>query len=367
MLRTLLLAVVWTCCFAGVSFGQAEVVDTGIGAEEEEAGWGVAEDRFWITLFVENDSTPLRLIDRTDRQYTSGLQVLLAHQPAWAEAVAGWLPSLDGLDRPAVTAAGYVLGQKIYTPDDLDVSGLQVNDRRYAGHSYLGGFVQRADERTLDHLQVDLGILGPSSGGELVQQNWHDVIAIQEPQGWDGQLQDEPTLQVRFRKKWRYRVSQPDAWLQHELIPRAELEVGTLRRHALVDVLWRFSLEDLPNDFGPSQLDDPGAPLLGLPALRASSPVGLEDRWSIYGYLRGGVMLVEHDTLIEGSDLRDTDTGLDLVPVVGRFQAGLEASYRLDESTISLGYYQTFLTDEFEQQGRSHRYGGVALRWMLPF
>jgi lipid A 3-O-deacylase len=323
------------------------------------------ESRVAITLFFENDSTPLKLFDRTDRQYTSGIGLLIAHQPAWAEGFARALPSFDGLDDPEAAAVGYSLQQQIFTPDDLRVPGVRQGDRRYAGYLHVGFFLQRADRRTLDHIELDLGVIGAPSGGEIIQQNWHDFVSIQEPQGWDQQLPDEPTVQLTLRKKWRWALHEQGDTFRHEVIPRIDLALGTVRRHVAADLLWRASWMPLPNDFGPSQLNDPAAPLSGLTALTDDSPLGTLPWWSLYGYIRAGGMLVEHDTLIEGSDFH-ASTGLDVMPVVGRVEVGLEARWRFDAGDLNLGFYQRFMTDEFEGQTRPHSYGGIAIGWSWP-
>lgn len=349
-------------CALLVSTETRSFADNNPAESAAEGAQAASARRAEITLFFENDSTPLKLIDRTDRQYTSGLGLLVAHQPAWAESFSKTLPSFDGLDRPAATAAGYMLQQQIYTPDDLRLPTAANGDRRYAGYVAASVFVQRADVRTLDHLQIDLGVIGEASGAEITQQNWHDAVGIQEPQAWDTQLDDEPTFQMMARKKWRWALYERGDALRHELIPRVELVLGTVRRHVAADVLWRASFMALPNDFGPSQLNDPAAPLAGLPSLVEVSPLDLEKSWWAYGYVRAGGMLVEHDTFIEGSDFQ-TSTGLDVMPVVGRVEIGLEAVKRLGSGKLRFGFYQRFLTDEFEGQTRPHSYGGLVLSW----
>ncbi|QDU71319.1 hypothetical protein Pan265_11680 [Mucisphaera calidilacus] len=315
---------------------------------------------------MENDSTPLKIIDRSDRQYTNGLGLLITHQPDWADALAVHIPSLDHLDTPDDTAVGYLLAQKIFTPDNLDNPAVDPDDRRYAGYTYLGAFLQRANQHTLDHFQLDLGWIGPSSGADVVQSNWHDAINIQEPMGWGQQLPDEPTIQATFRKKWRVDLDRSPDGFQHELIPRAELILGTVQRQAAADLLWRASWLPLPRDFGPSQLDDPDAPMIGLTDHPDSFRIVSEPRWTAYFYGRAGIVLVEHDTFIEGSSTQ-SDTGLDAKPLVGRFQVGIEAARHTGNGTFRIGLYQTILTDQFEGQTRPHSFGGLAISYAWRF
>lgn len=320
-----------------------------------------------ISLLIENDSTPLKLFDKSDRQYTHGMGFLVTHQPGWARNIAEFIPSLDGLDDPEDTAIGYIIGFKVFSPDDLDNPNLIPNDRRYAGYSYIGTFLQRANHQTLDHFQIDLGWIGPSSGVEAIQENWHDFFGITYPEGWANQLPDEPTLQMTFRKKWRFDLHHDPDRFQHQLIPTTELSLGTVQRYASADLLWRGSWLPLPNDFGPGQLDDLDAPMaqLGSPG---QSPLELADapQWTAYLFGRAGMLLVQHDTFIEGSDFHD-DTGLDAKPVVGRFQFGIEAKRQTDHGTFRIGFYQTFLTDQFDGQTRPHSYGGLTLTYAWRF
>ena len=67
----------------------------------------------------------------------------------------------------------FILGQNIFTPEDITNPNLIVNDRPYAGWLYVGiGLIKRHNSGRIavfDTLELDLGIVGPESFAEDIQ------------------------------------------------------------------------------------------------------------------------------------------------------------------------------------------------------
>ena len=96
---------------------------------------------------------------------------------------------------PKTRRFSLILGQNIFTPDDISRSDLILNDRSYAGWLYLGaGFVAEGGEKQkfMENLEVNLSAVGPVALGEQVQSEWHRLINVKQPQGWNNQLENEP-------------------------------------------------------------------------------------------------------------------------------------------------------------------------------
>ncbi|MEO1581804.1 MAG: lipid A-modifier LpxR family protein [Pseudomonadota bacterium] len=55
----------------------------------------------------------------------------------------------------------------------------------------------------MDRFSLTLGIVGPSAGGEWVQNEVHSLIDVNEAQGWDNQLDDELGLVLAYDWQWR--------------------------------------------------------------------------------------------------------------------------------------------------------------------
>jgi len=182
-----LLAATLACTAAG------EALDVDVAAPLGEPGPVVADPS--RSFYFENDGTFVRPNDNTDRHYTSG-------------------------------------------------QGFSV--------AWRGAFWQRQREDLLDHVQVDVGVVGPSSLGEQVQELVHEFTDADDPD-WDGQLGDEFQFNLTLRRKWRFDLGQTSLAgrrIDWQLIPRAELDVGTTYRRAAVGGLIRVGYQ-MPDDFGP--------------------------------------------------------------------------------------------------------------------
>ena len=314
-----------------------------------------------FSIFFENDGSFVRPNHNSDRHYTSGQALHIAGpvDPIF-DTRAHQVPSTRD-------AAGFVFVQQIYTPDDTDREVPDPEDRPYAGFLYGGLFYQRQHYNlngidTLDHVQLDLGIVGPSSLAEEAQSEVHRLTNDPDPMGWDFQLGDEPQVQLNLRRQWRIDLlneplnpTAPDAdpgWFNDlglQLIPEVSLDIGTAKRRANAGAYLRFGT-NLPDDFGPTRLTAPGS-ATGVPVRGLSQ------------YLFVGVVgrYVEWDTLLDGSYARDPSPSVEREP--WQAEATLGAAIEWDEGpwNFKFTYSQTFLTRDFEEQVTDDGYGSIAV------
>lgn len=310
-----------------------------------------------LTIHSENDSNLYQPNSPSDRDYTAGNGFTLAWRPAFADDLARRLPDLGGGfgDAPD-TAFGVQAAQLIFTPVRIELERPQPDERPFAGYLFVGGYLQRASDDTLDHVQLDVGVLGSGSGAEQAQKLIHDVFpASTEPNGWDNQVHDEPALQLTLRRKWR---SDADAAsfdlaglpLQAQAIPGVELELGNATRQLEASILGRVGYR-LPDDFGPGRIFEP-ASFTGDP----------RTGWSgyLFGRLTGRV--VEHDLFLEGSDFRNPrHPTVSKEPFVGEAALGLAVGYRGEHWAVNLNYAQIYATQQYVEQDDAHSYGRYAL------
>lgn len=306
----------------------------------------------------ENDGSLLKRNNVTDRHYTSGAGLSLAYQPDWARELAPRVPFAEDFG-PADYAAGFVVGQLIFTPENLVASPVLNDDRPYAGYLFAGAFWQRANAATLDHIQLDLGIVGPSSLAKDVQEFIHRNITGDDPNGWKNQLEDEPTAQLHLRKKWRFNLNPnsdisagpvPTDGFAAQLIPAAELALGTVYRHVEGGAVFRAGI-NLPDDFGPVRLDD-----LADGVTFATTRRG----FGMYGFVRATARAVEHNLFLEGNTWKDSH-GVEEEPLVGELEAGVAMHYRRGHWTYGLVYSQVHTTEEFKTQEGSDGYGTLTV------
>ena len=174
-----------------------------------------AEDGPEAYFTFQNDNDAWGLSD-TDRYYTNGLVLdwQFDKEPA-GNSVWKKLADLFSMDSPCDSYSegtcegrlryGFSAGHLVFTPEDIENTAPPETDRPYAG--YLYGSLSYYSDRVVngqaryDTLEIQLGIIGEASLGELVQVNWHGLWGFQRPNGWDSQVRDEPALLVRYRRE----------------------------------------------------------------------------------------------------------------------------------------------------------------------
>jgi len=303
---------------------------------------------FTFTVYWENDGTILKRNHRTDRHYTNGAAVTFANQPDWVKGFADIATFGESFDR---TAAGYIFGQLIFTPENITAKRLLRKDRPYAGYLFGGVYVQRANDHTFDQAQLDIGVVGPSSRAEQAQKTVHRALELDRPNGWDNQLGDEVTAQVFLRRKWRLDmdpVQWADAQYAQQVIPQVELAVGSVYRHVSAGATWRVG-HNLPDDFGPGRLADVG-----------SATGGPSKGPGVYLFGRAAGRVVEHNLFLEGNTFRDSH-GVVANTLVGELQAGIAVSYPYHGWKLRANYSQTFITRQFEGQDGPDAFGAIVL------
>ncbi|MEM6331917.1 MAG: lipid A deacylase LpxR family protein [Planctomycetota bacterium] len=322
--------------------------------------------RFHVDVLIENDST--FTFDREDRHYTSG-QALAVGLPS--VELADWFNTTTPFDADRA-AFGFVAAYLLFTPDDIDNDAPRPGQHPYAGVAYIGGYVQR-DQRLpelpgvteFDHLQLDLGVVGPAARGEQVQSTVHDIFGGQEPNGWDAQHPDQFLVQLTYRRKWRLDLlneGQPVTLDSSpitrrgfgiDLTPQLAASAGTLRVEAEASAIGRVGF-NLPDTFGPGFVRD-------LPSATAADRLAQPNTLSTYLYGGGGVRLVGWDTTLDGPIFRDSSFDAESETFVGFARAGVAVGYRWDAWSAELGYGVTLHTDTIVgQQGQQH-FGSLTL------
>src|SRR5688572_18766567 len=180
-----------------------------------------------ISLTAENDA-----LSNSDRHYTQGarLSYLSADDalPRWSEVLSQSLPAL-GYSLSA-QKFGFALGQEIYTPEDLQTTVLQVEDRPYAGWLYGRFTLQRrgpVSDRwaVMESLHLDLGVIGPESQANDLQKVWHG----QDPQGWEHQLKTEPGINFHYERRYHFSLAGESTGWAMRLVPHMGGSAGNIQ------------------------------------------------------------------------------------------------------------------------------------------
>lgn len=204
-----------------------------------------------IAFYVENDTRSLGG-PGSDQAYTNGLKFSYVYAenkiPDWARGTIEKYKILDNKN-PDETKInlGVSLGHQIYTPNTLSDPNLIANDRPYAGWLYLGFAANLKEKSSAQFFEFDIGVVGPSALGKQIQNNWHDMLPKERAMGWQHGLNDEPTLQLYYQKRFKIAESR-----NIDLLPFYGGGIGNVMIGAHVGAIVRIG-SDLLDDFGPSR------------------------------------------------------------------------------------------------------------------
>ena len=149
-------------------------------------------------LYEDNDILNIRG-NGSDRSYTNGLRFDLFYTKKHPSRffIDRWLP---GAGDNSVDLFGWGIMQKMVTPNDLSKTENQPNDYQYAGVLYLTHtlFSYNPSRKYSFQTEIALGIRGPASLARETQTLVHKLTNLQEPMGWDNQLETKPLANISF-------------------------------------------------------------------------------------------------------------------------------------------------------------------------
>lgn len=214
-----------------------------------------AEQRF---LFIEeNDTLPIS----QDRHYTQGLMLDSLSEPFARGGLADRL--VDGLGHvvPVFAATDSAIrrlefipiAQSLFTPKNLKLDPPDPADRPYAGWLYGGfGLLQENDQQSLHHLELLVGVVGPSALAKQAQDNFHNVLGLSNPAGYNHQLGDRGALQLSYDYHRRIRLAgQGPSGL--DLVVEAGFSEGNVFRYEEAGFTFRSGTA-LDASYGPQRI-----------------------------------------------------------------------------------------------------------------
>ncbi len=203
-----------------------------------------------LAFYIENDSRNMGG-PGSDQAYTNGLKLSYIYAnnriPRWAEKPTQKLKFFDEKISSSKVNFGLSLGHQIFGPNNTDLTELIPEDRPYAAWLYAGFAVSFKKNDTAQFIEFDVGAVGPSALGQQVQNNFHDLIRNRRAEGWRNSLNDEPTLQFFYQKRFKYFKSK-----NLDFFPYYGGALGNVNIGVHTGALIRIG-QNLPDDFGPSR------------------------------------------------------------------------------------------------------------------
>ncbi|MBT4889524.1 MAG: lipid A deacylase LpxR family protein, partial [Rhodospirillales bacterium] len=311
----------------------------------------------------END-----MFSGSDRHYTNGIRLSwlspsgetfkpLAMARDVLESIA--LDDDPGHENKSVRL-GFAVGQDMYTPEDRYSRTLISNDRPYGAWLYGAVSLHTITNpdswiKTLESVELDIGVVGPAALGEQSQDVIHDARLIDNFEGWDNQIHNEPGIALLYERKWRLHKPQ-DLWGfgEFDAIPHAGFSLGNVSTHANVGGAVRWGL-NLPNNFGPPSLIQGGVPYL-------SWEQGDITDCSLFLFATAQGKYVARDIFLDGNTFRDSHS-VSKRPWVADVSLGIS----LLAGPVNISYSSALRTREFDGQDHNSRYGSLTISMQNPF
>ncbi len=294
------------------------------------------------TFVWENDK-----IAGTDRNYTNGVRLSWLSGTQATDRFSGFVSrNVFGADEGAVIRRGLAIGHSIFTPEDTQTSAFLPDQHPYAGWLY-GEITTLVEQRNIvDQVSVQLGVVGPSAGGEFVQNEFHGLIGVEEANGWENQLEDEVGVVVSWDRKLRRIGYLGSSRFGADFTPNIGVSAGNIYTHARAGLTVRVGA-DLTNDYGPPRVR---------PSLGGAGYFTPADNFS--WYLFGGVegRAVAHSIFTDGSLFNEDFVDLDTNALVADFQGGLVV--QVSDFQFAFTYIQR--TKEFAEQSELQKYGAFS-------
>ncbi|MDQ8204109.1 lipid A deacylase LpxR family protein [Pelagicoccus sp. SDUM812003] len=312
-----------------------------------------------FALSIEND-----VFSGTDRNYTNGTKLSwdfaeagtyrdIEQLPGWVQLLASKKPST--LEDSIGFGATLSVGQNIYTPKNKEATELIRDDRPYAGWTYLSLALRERRGLTTDTLELTLGLVGPDSYAEDIQ-NWiHEKIGSTIANGWDNQLKNEFGGIVAWRRDSElFRIPESQTGWGADLNSSFGLAAGTIQSYVHAGGNLRFGYNR----------GAPAAPPRIRPGVTSPFPASENDPRLNRDLNRSGFFLtfgaegryVAQNIFIEGNTWADSH-GLEEHEYVSDVYGG--ATLIAGDWTFS--YVYTIRSEEFVGQEDPHEFGGITI------
>jgi lipid A 3-O-deacylase len=300
-----------------------------VGARAAEVPADLAPRSGWVvSLTEENDKFAPK---NKDRYYTQGLKI--------------------ALNRGDHTF--FSLTQEINTPSDTSTPNPLPDDMPYSGALYLGwgygGILDRGGRKDCMYsLEAKLGVIGPSAGGETIQNKFHALIGTPAAAGWGTQTPDEVLLNFDGEFRRRFDLD-PTGQGRRDLIARGVIELGTVRTEVLVGAQLRWGL-NLDKSWGHSYIRHSN----GYDPVEILKDESGRANFSYWAFADAQVEVVVRNYATDGGNFTNSP-GVIRSPVV--LQCALGTTFQVH--SWSATYFIAMRTKEFESQSDAHFFGGL--------
>ena len=231
------------------------------------------------------------------------------------------------------------VAQSMYTPYRIDIADPPPGRHVYAGT--LVGFIGNRDVAERDSwsswndLELQLGVLGPSSHAEETQKTIHRWLGCRYPAGWEHQLHDEAIVQLVYWKGVDFRLF----GTRHDWSLHWDVEAGGMLGTFQIAPGFNTDLKAGWNVDGAARTSEMSVRGDGrVSPFRAYILGGLEGRWWLRNELLDGNAGYVHNGV---------GTTTDKEPLTGCLKAGCGVGYKgFDARFVYMWWTREFETQE---------------------
>jgi lipid A 3-O-deacylase len=314
-----------------------------------------------FTVYWEND-----VFADTDRNYTNGIKLTWStpflaegqedsHLPQWSYPVLNSLPLVN--DPSTKRAISLSIGQNIYTPEDTKEKDLIEDDRPYAGYTYVAAGFHNKDARRQNSWEFDIGLVGPLTSAEEIQNFVHDTIGSPNTKGWGNQLGNELTVDIICESKWKLFQSYRDDGIGFDTFYHLGGRVGNVFTYANTGVEFRVGWY-LPNNFGSCPIR------AGCETNQAFNDdrIGISrmEKFNVHFFAGVDGRAVLRDMFLDGNMFQDSHS-IDKEPYVADIIGGIS----LGNTRFKMSYAYVYRTKEFETQEKPQVFGAITISFLF--
>lgn len=295
-------------------------------------------------LTLQDENASISTGTPTDRLYTNGLRLEWTSPTGQVPGfLANFGRALWGQGQQRIALG---LSQQMYTPADTNALPADPHDRPYAGY-LTTNLSLLSDTRThRSTLTLSLGVIGPASGAENLQDSFHNLIGQAHPRGWASQIQNTFAFELLGDRTWRMPLA-TFGGLQTDALPAVTAGLGDVRDYLQIGATFRIG-QGLNSDFGVPRVR-PG--LSGGDAYTPTRPFV----WYLFAGVDG--QAVGYDLLLQASPFR-SGPHVDRIWDVGEVQAGAAIiAYGVRFTLAWVAQTQEFVG----QSGGLHQFGSASI------
>ncbi|WP_064791882.1 lipid A deacylase LpxR family protein [Shewanella woodyi] len=251
-------------------------------------------------------------------------------------------------------AWGAKFNQRMWTPEEIEIATPQPDDRPYAGLLTIETHTAHYGVNLSQKNWLSLGVMGPLSGAQQVQEFVHKFTDSSPPLGWQYQVENQVTIQLAYevdalmlrRDAFNHALTGKTQW---ELSGFSHTQAGNFRTETELGVLFRWG-NDLEHSFG--RLSQHSGHLGNLTSAKGFS--------NFIFYSRAFVGYRFNDLSLEGSLPYDSRLMLE------HLQYGVKSGIIWSHSNGSISWSFNSYSQEYQNDKQSwHGYGSLTFSWKL--